>query len=274
MGGLRAGEIAARLLDAPHLFGAGWLTGGRDAVPFPAASGVAPVVAGRLAAAVQSRGERHILACPIAPSRASEMAASAEAGGSAIHAAVQALSAAETLVALPDLSAALLATSAGFAVAAGPRQFVEAVVGSDVRRARSSFADFALTALGSSARPVEAAAYYGCALSGRPWRPAWLAWRRAADVPPGSGVGSQLSAMRHVADGRLAAEDFERIFRAARRQEIAVGERAVGPLAAALDAVCWALDGYVAAGEGWQRAPGDIDLAGLREAVSLALADV
>ncbi len=274
MGDLRAGEITARLLDGPRRFSPDWLIGGKDAVPFAAASGVAPVVAGRLAAAVQSCGERRILACAVAQSRAAEMAVVAEARGTGIHAVVQSLGTADALLALPDLSAALLATEAGFAVAAGSRQFVEVVAGSDVRRARSSFADFALAALGSSAQPMEAAAYYGCALSGRPWRPAWLAWHRAADVPYGSGVGGQLAAMRQVADGRLAAEDFERSFRAARRQEIAAGERAAGPLAAALDGVCWALDGYLAPGEGRSRAPGDMDLAELREAVKVALADV
>ena len=175
---------------------------------------------------------------------------------------------------LPDLSAALLTTSAGFAVAAGPRQFVEAVAGADVRRARTGFAEFALASAGSSAQPLSAARYYGCALSGRAWRPVWLAWSSAVQVPYGSGIGGQLVAMRQFVDGRLSAADFGQLFRAARRQEMQAGERATGSLATALDDTGWALDGYVPSGQGYPRAPGQLDLDGLREAVSVALSGV
>ncbi len=272
--GYVAEEMTARLLAAPHLISPDWLKGGRDAVPFAAASPIPPVVAGRLAAAVRTRGERLVLGCPAVRWRSTEKAVAVQAEGARIHAAMQAIGTPEALIAVPDLSAALLTTGAGFAVAAGPRQFVEAVAGSDVRRARSSFAEFALAALGLSARSLAVAAYYGCALSGRPWRPTWLAWCRAADVPYGSGIGGQLAAMRQFAEGWIGADEFARMFRGARGQEIAAGERAAGPLSGALDAVGWALDGYVAADEELPSTAADIDLAGLRQAVSAALAEI
>jgi hypothetical protein len=273
MRGLHADEMTARLLAAaPHLINPDWLEADRDAVPFITAGGAGPVVAGRLAAAVRSRGERHVLICPAARSRPEELAAEVEADGPRIHSALQALGTAETLVSLPDLSAALLGTAAGFAVAAGPRQFVEAVIGLDVRRARARFADFALAAPARPSPQLEAAAYYGCALSGRGWRPAWLAWHWAADVPQDSGIGAQLAAMRAMADGRIGAEEFERTFRAGRRNEIAAGERAAGPLAEAVNAVCWALDAHAASGV--PGGPGGPDPAKLRAAVSAALTDI
>ena len=247
---------------------------GIDAVPFAAATPIAPAVAGRLAAAVRAFGEHLVFGCPVAPARSGEMAVTIPADGTRIHAALQVFGTPDALVVFPDLSAALLTTSAGFAVAAGPRQFVEAVSGADVRRARTGFAEFALASAGTSALPLDAARYYGCALSGRPWRPVWLAWSAAADVPYGSGISGQLSAMRQFVDGRLSAADFGRMFRAARRQEMWAGERGAGPLAAALDTTCWALDGYVPLSEGYPRAPGQLDLDGLREAVSVALSDV
>lgn len=272
----QAGEMAAMLLAAPHVIRPDWLRGGRDAVPFPAASPIAPVVAGRLAAAARAQGERIIVGCPVVPGRSAEKLIAVQAEGTRIHAAAHAMGTPEVLLALPDLSGALLATGAGFAVAAGARPFVEAVAGSDLRGARSLFAEFALGALrpSASAQALRAAEYYGCALSGRPWRPAWLAWRCAADVPHGSGISGQLAAMREFMKGWTGAEEFGRMFRAARCREIAAGERAAGPLARALDSVCWALDGYMATGEGRRWAPGHLDLDGLRKAVSAALADI
>jgi hypothetical protein len=61
------------------------------------------------------------------------------------------------------------------------------------------------------------------------------------------------------------------VFRAARLAQIRAGERVIGPLADALDRVCWALDGYIPAEVGWPRAPGELDLAGLRAEVAAAL---
>ncbi len=231
-------------------------------------------MAGRLAAAAHALGARVVLGCPVASERSDELAITIPADGARIHAALADLDTPDALVVLSDLSAALLTTSAGFAVAAGPRQFVEAVAGADVRRARTRFAEFALSSAGSSVVPLKAASYYGCALSSRPWRPAWLAWSRVADVPPGSGIGGQFAAMREFVAGRLGGADFGRMFRAARRQEMWAGERAGGPLAAALDTTCWALDGYVPPGEGSPRSPGQVDLDGLRAAVSVALRGV
>jgi hypothetical protein len=233
-------------------------------VPFAAATPVAPAVAGRLAAAVRALGERVVLGCSVAPARSDEVTMTIPADGARIHAALQALGTPDALIVLPDLSAALLTTSAGFAVAAGPRQFVEAVAGADVRRARTGFAEFALASAGSSGQPLSAARYYGCALSGRAWRPVWLAWSSAVQVPYGSGIGGQLVAMRQFVDGRLSAADFGQLFRAARRQEMQAGERATGSLATALDETGWALDGYVPSGQGYPRAPGRLDLDGLR----------
>ncbi|MGE5288384.1 MAG: hypothetical protein ACM3ML_14545 [Micromonosporaceae bacterium] len=272
----RADAITARLLAAPHLIRPEWLRAAatqaerRDAVPFAASTPLAPAVAGRLAAAVRASGQRIVLACPAAPQTDSR-AAAVPADGPRIHSALRALGTPGALVVVQDLSCALLTTGAGFAVAAGPHQFIEAVAGADARRVRAGFADFVLASLGSSAQALEAASYYGCALSGRPWRPAWLAWSHPAGVPHGTGIGGQLAAMRQFAKGQIDAEEFERIFRSARWQEMRVGERAAPPLATALDNVCWALDGYVPADAGVARAPGDLDLAGLREAVSAAL---
>ncbi len=276
----RAKAVAARLLAAPHIIRPEWLRDsaaraeGRDAVPFAAATPLPPAVAGRLAAAVRASGERIVLACPSAPARTDARAVAMSADGPRIHAALQAFGTPDVLVVVQDLSKALLVSGAGFAVAAGPHQFVEAVVGADVRRARAGFAEFVLASLGSPAQPVEAASYYGCALTGRPWRPAWLAWSHAAGVPRGSGISRQLAAMRQFASGQIGAAEFERRFRASRWQEMRAGERAVPPLSTALDTACWALDGYVPVGDGLPRAPGDLDLAGLREAVSVALGDV
>jgi hypothetical protein len=306
----RAGGVAALLLAAPHLIHPDWLLGtspercagpgpwagsprwnataggvakgaaygagdgaGRDAVPFAAATPVAPAVAGRLAAAVGASGARQVLACPAAPARSDELAVTIPADGARIHATLQDLGTTDALLVLPDLSAALLTTSAGFAVAAGPRTFAAAVAGADVRRARRSFGEFALASARSPA-VLEAASYYGCALSGRPWRPAWLAWSRGAGVPSASGIGGQLAAMRQFLAGRLGAADFVRMFRAARRQEMWAGERAIGPLAAVLDTICWAVDGYVPPGEGWPAEHGQVDQGELREAVSVALRDL
>lgn len=269
-----AGEMTGFLLAAPHVISPDWLRNGRDAVPFAAASPIAPVVAGRLAAAARAQGELLILGCPAVPERSAEKPLAVHAEGTRIHTAVQAMGTPEVLLALSDLSAALLATGAGFAVAAGPRPFVETLAGSDLHRARSLFAEFALGTRQPSAQPLRAAEYYGCALSGRPWRPAWLAWCRAADVPYGSGISGEIAAMRQFKEGRIGAKEFGRMFRAARCREITAGERAAGPLARALDTVCWALDGYMATGDGRPWAPGHIDLEGLREAVSVALADI
>jgi hypothetical protein len=275
-----ADSITRHLLAAPHLIRADWLRDaaaqaeGRDAVPFAAGAPLAPAVAGRLAAAVRASGERIVLACPAEPPQPESRAIAISADGPRIHSALEELGAPEALVVVQDLSRVLLSTGSGFAVAAGPHQFIEAVAGADVRRVRAGFAEFVLASLGSSAEALEAASYYGCALSGRSWRPAWLAWSHPASVPHRSGIGGQLAAMRQFAGGQLGVEDFERAFRAARWQEMRAGERAAPPLSTALDNVCWALDGYVPAAGGGPRAPGDLDLAGLRDAVKGALSSI
>ncbi len=80
--------------------------------------------------------------------------------------------------------------------------------------------------------------------------------------------------MRQFVAGRLGVAEFGRMFRVAPRQEMWTGERAVNPLAAALDTTCWALDGYVPPGGAWSPAPGQLDVDRLREAVSVALRPV
>jgi hypothetical protein len=272
--------ITARLLAAPRLISAEWLKDtagraeGRDAVPFAAPSPLAPAVAGRLAAAVRASGERIVLACPVRSPQTESRAVAMSADGPRIHSTLDELGTPDALVVVQDLSRVLLTTGSGYAVAAGPHQFIEAVAGADVRRVRAGFAEFVLGSLVSSAEALEAASYYGCALSGRSWRPAWLAWSHPAGVPHGTGIGGQLAAMRQFADSQLGAEEFAHIFRAARWQEMRAGERATPPLSTALDNVSWALDGYAAAGDGVPRAPGDLDLDGLREAVNVALSDM
>ncbi|MQA83243.1 MAG: hypothetical protein GEV03_01085 [Streptosporangiales bacterium] len=279
-GPLRPGiakDLVRRLLSRPQELQWDWLSGeGREAVPFPApvAQQAGAVLmdarmAERMVLAALRLGVDHLLACRTQPEYLNEPVVVLPQNPPALAQQAARYGLTDFLVVPPGFTAALLVTTLGYGVAAGSPSFVEAALGADVDEAKRSFAEYAWGARDVGPTLVEAAYAFGCVASGPHHAPRWKAWSGASEVPPGSGVGEQLSLMRQLAGGSIGADQFVPAWLAARDREIGDGEHAVGPLADALRRVLYAVDDFVSAPV--LRGPEDLNEAGLVEAIRAGL---
>lgn len=271
-----AGNIVNRLLVNPQELRPEWLRAdGKEAVPFAVAGGnvdedpvLEPGLAERTVLAALRLGADHLLACRTQPEYLSEPVAVVPQNPETLVQQAMRFGFTDFLVVPPGAAAALLVTTVGFGVAAGPASFVEAVLDADAGEARRLFAEQAFRSRDAEPALVETAYVFGCAASGRHHAPLWRAWSELAQAPPGSGVGEQVALMRQLAAGRIGAAGFVTDWLAARDREIDEGEHATGPLAEALRRVLYAVDDFVPAAT--LRGPEDLDEAGLVDAVRTA----
>ncbi|HET6711539.1 hypothetical protein [Amycolatopsis sp.] len=159
------------------------------------------------------------------------------------------------LLALPDLSGAVLVTGLGYALVTGTPRFLRAALPHGVDDARARFGRVARR-LG---RP-------GLAAAAERFPPGAHAWRSPAEVASGSGVAGQLAVMAAFAHGDLSGAEFARRWYAARRRAGERGERVRDRLAWLLGEVFFLLEDYPI--DPGQREPGDLTdeelLAGVR----------
>lgn len=289
-----AGALVDRILVRPRELRWDWLReGGKEAVPFvpggtggdidgrrvdeagagteaPGEGPVGDLLAERLVSASLRLGADHLLACRTRPEYRHEPVAVLPAHPDAVSRQVGRFGRSDVVVVPPALAAALLVTTAGFGVVAGPAAFVASVLGTDVDEARRRFGEAAWRRRATDPTLLDTAYLFGCAVSGPHYEPLWRAWSVPAEVPPDSAIGRQLALLRRLASGDLTASRFSADWLAARRQEIAAGEHAVGALAATLRRVRDAVDAFVP--HPALRQEDDLDEAGLVDAVRAALA--
>lgn len=162
-------DLVLRLCDEPNELNQGWLTSGDKValpvpVPTPHAGGPPRVELARAVVGMaREMGAGELLVCrtraehmydPVlrVAARVDDLARTVGAWGEQPE---------ETLFALPDLSAAVLVTTGGIMLVAGPVPFVQAMVGPDIAAAKERFGDFALRR-GEDLGLVRLAEKYGC----------------------------------------------------------------------------------------------------------------
>lgn len=145
-------DLVLRLCDEPTELNQGWLASGEKVavpVPVPAVHVGGPPradLARAVVGAARTMGADELLVCrtraehmyePVerVAARADDLARTVGAWGDQPE---------ETLYALPDLSAAVLVTTGGIMLVAGPVPFVQAIVGPDITAAKEQFGEYAL----------------------------------------------------------------------------------------------------------------------------------
>ncbi|WP_192582634.1 hypothetical protein [Streptomyces triticiradicis] len=136
------------------------------------------------------------------------------------------------MLALPDLSGALLVTDEGYSLIGGTRDFLRHSVPEGVDQAIIDFGRYAKR-VGTS--------HPALADVSKAFRPHEVAWASKGDVAAGSATAEQVSLMESLAAGRISAEEFAQSWLAARRRSLHLRE----PFSGVLDQVFYALDDYV-----------------------------
>jgi hypothetical protein len=247
--------LAASVLDGTAGFRADWLAvDDKLVVPVAAPSGLDGSIARRCAAGARSVSAAEYWVCDLGQpdSLARPVRAVADQ--------IQALTAGgQILVILPDLSAAVWMSGAGYVLGAGGPRFLRGFCVDGVDGDRARFRR-------DAARLQGRFPALGAVAERHP--PRMRVWSTIPD--PGSAVAEQLALMRALAAGELAAPRFARQWSAAGRRSDDRGERVRGPLAEALTDVFHAVEDYVEDPE--LRDPGDLADDDLVAAVRSALA--
>jgi hypothetical protein len=257
------------LLKSPREFRSAWLRdNAEEAAPFLAMPGLDDDRAARIATGARAVGADQLVAARTGLQFEKDPLHRVPATASSI---LGELPWQDTgfVIALPDLAGALLVTTDGYAIAAGPEPFVGHCVGGEIGEAKRRFARYANDAVSRRPDLFSIAQRYGCAGDGKHHVPHWMTWSSSSEVSPGSAVDTQLSLMRKLVAGTIQAKDFESAWWEARRRDQEEGERASGPLSDILRAASSAVEDYVADPE--LRDPGDLDDEGLVAAIAEVL---
>lgn len=162
------------------------------------------------------------------------------------------------VVALPDLTAALVVTTGGYSLLGGSPAFVRRAVDGGVDGARASFGRYAKKLGG--ALPGIAARY----------PPLHRPWATVEEVEPGSAVSDQVALMTSLVTGEISPAAFASKWMNASRRQQNHGERVRGALGTALHDVWFAAEDY-AEPDLWE--PGDLNdeelVTKVREALAL-----
>ncbi|MEV8016794.1 colicin immunity domain-containing protein [Streptomyces sp. NPDC086554] len=140
------------------------------------------------------------------------------------------------LVALPDLSGAVLVTDQGYSLIAGEGDFLRYGVPEGCDQAVVDFKRYAKR-VGRSHPVVFQVS--------KEFQPNQVAWASRSDVSAGSATAEQVSLMDAFAANDISGEDFATAWLDARRRALQLRERLREPFSRILDQVFYALDDYV-----------------------------
>ena len=167
-------DLVLRICATATEFDSDWIGLDRKVVaPFTAPRDTSLIE--RITAAAAAMGVEHVLICRTRPEHAYEPVTQVRAATPSLIGVIRGWGDEPTdfLVCLEDFSAAVLVTADELTVAAGPADYVAALVGADIGRARAEFAGTARDR--RDPELLEAAAHYGCLdrddRSGQPSRP-------------------------------------------------------------------------------------------------------
>ncbi|HEX4816259.1 MAG TPA: hypothetical protein VFV66_26250 [Nonomuraea sp.] len=142
---------------------------------------------------------------------------------------------ANALLALPDLSNAILFTDNGYSLLAGNPKFVRACLNVGIDEARARFFRYAHRVAGSYPGIVDLANEHA---------PRWRSWRSPREVHPESNTAQQLDLMESLVHGRMATRQFVIEWLSARRRALEDGERLQARFDDLMNGVFYAIDDY------------------------------
>ncbi|WP_151772436.1 hypothetical protein [Streptomyces abyssomicinicus] len=244
---------ATPVLDADGAFARGWLLG-KTLAPVPVGEELGAALARRITAGCRAMGAAHILHVDLTGRGGTSTGSVSLAVGEEWTGIRP-----PSLLVTPDLRGAVLFPEAGHALVAGPVSFMTAAVGEGVDAARALFGRYAETV--SVSRP-------GLSAVAAAHPPRNRAWSRPEEVAPDSAAARLLALLAAFTQGPCTAPEFARGWWENHRISQANGERIREPLADLFDQVFLTLEDYAV--EPDLAEPGDLDDAGLREAVTRA----
>ncbi|WP_455569265.1 PrsW family glutamic-type intramembrane protease, partial [Thermobifida halotolerans] len=154
-------DLVLRICATATEFDRGWIELDRKVVaPFTASRDTSLIE--RITAAAAAVGVEHLLICRTRSEHAYDPVTQVRAATQSLVGVIRSWGDEPTdfLVCLEDLSAAVLVTADELTVAAGPADYVRALVGADIGRARAEFAETARTT--RDPELLDAAVRYGC----------------------------------------------------------------------------------------------------------------
>ncbi|MEV7198274.1 colicin immunity domain-containing protein [Streptomyces sp. NPDC093510] len=224
------------VVAGPRSFRREWLAEGeKTVVPLPSPSGMDKHLARRMSSGAEQAGYVHVIACQVE-------GATAEGPGIEIAATREGLlrdtpwRGGDLLLALPDVSGALLVTDQGFALIAGTGEFLRGGVPEGADQATVDFSRYA--------KRVGRSHPAALAVAGEA-RPIQMAWATKNDVADGSAIAEQLALMESFVADAISGEEFAVAWLDARRRSLRLQERLREPFSRVLDQVFYALDDYV-----------------------------
>ncbi|MEU1118416.1 MULTISPECIES: colicin immunity domain-containing protein [unclassified Streptomyces] len=224
------------VVAGPRSFQREWLAdGGKTVVPLPSPSGMDKHLARRMSSGAEQAGYVHVIACHLEGT-------TAEGPGTEVAATREGLLRdipwrdGDLLLALPDLTGALLVTDQGFALLAGRAEFLRGSVPEGADQATIDFSRYAKR-VGQSRPAVLAVAGEA--------RPPQMAWATKNDVAEGSATAEQLALMEAFVANSISGEEFSVAWLDARRRSMRLQERLRESFSRVLDQVFYALDDYV-----------------------------
>ncbi len=165
------------------------------------------------------------------------------------------------VVALPDLSGALLMTDQRYALIAGDEEFIRSSVPEGVDQAVINFKRYVQRVGQTFPALIDVSAAF---------RPRQVAWAKPSDVAEGSATSEQLSLMTAFVGDEISAPHFAQSWLAARGRALQQHERLRERFSRILNEVFYALEDYSI--DPKFREEGDLTDAQLKEVVRNALA--
>ncbi|MEV5510018.1 colicin immunity domain-containing protein [Streptomyces orinoci] len=255
-------QLSARLLNGCS-FRPEWLAEGeKEAAPLGCGTAMDAQLARRLSTGARRTGHDHVIAARLAGDHGSEPVLKVASNQELLLTQLT-LPGENLLVALPDLSGALLVTGHSYAVIGGVGEFLQYSLPEGVERARANFQRYAKR-IGSK-RPEVAEATKLFPLRQR-------AWAKKSDVLPGSATAEQLALMEAFAYGDFNGSEFATAWLSARHRSLATKERLREPLGDILADVFYALENYSI--DPSLQEPGDLTNEQLKSVVRNALAQL
>ncbi|QSY51423.1 colicin immunity domain-containing protein [Streptomyces griseocarneus] len=251
------------LTSGPRSFNREWLKDGNKRVaPFAARSSLDSHLANRLSQAARKAGQDHLIVGCLSPAQADKQAMripSAEADT------LRPLTWRDEnfVVALPDLSGALLMTDQRYALIAGDEEYFGRSVPEGADQAIVNFKRYAQRVGQNHPAVAHVAAKF---------QPRQTAWARRSETPEGSATSDQLSLMADFTEDEISAPHFAKFWLAARRRSLQGHERLREQFSRILDEVFYALDNYSIDPRFHEE--GDLTDGQLKEVVRHALAEL
>jgi self-protective colicin-like immunity protein len=238
------GELSAILFSGRANFSPGWLSGVDGiVVPLESHTIIDRTLAGVLRVGATAVGVNTALAGQLGEEHAEDQLLSVSLMNSAALMEVT-WQGTDFVVALPDLSAALVVTTDGYSLLGGSPAFVRGAVNGGVDDARARFGHYA-DKLGGVLLPIAAR-----------YPPLHQPWATTREVEPGSAVAEQLDLMTSLVSGEISPQSFASAWMAASRRQQNGGERTHDALGTALHDVFFAIEDYGGGPSLWE--PGDL----------------